>query len=42
MKLNLRLIPLLLLAAVAVTTLAGCKSVYYGTYEKFGVHKRAG
>ena len=35
-----RLLLLLIIAVGAVTMLTGCKSVYYGTYEKFGVHKR--
>lgn len=40
MKLTLRVAALGLLLACVVAPLAGCKSVYYGTYEKFGVYKR--
>lgn len=36
----LRLTCLLVLLVCAFAPLAGCKSVYYGTYEKFGVYKR--
>jgi len=31
---------LILIAVGAIPMLTGCKSVYYGTYEKFGVYKR--
>jgi len=40
MKLNRLMTPLILSAICAVPMLTGCKSVYYGTYEKFGVYKR--
>lgn len=30
----------LLLAALVITTLSACQTAYYGTMEKFGVHKR--
>jgi hypothetical protein len=40
MKLNLRLVCLYLMSACALLALAGCKSAYYGAYEKFGVYKR--
>ncbi|HOK95402.1 MAG TPA: DUF2959 domain-containing protein [Anaerohalosphaeraceae bacterium] len=30
----------LLAALAAITAVAGCQKVYYGTMEKFGVHKR--
>lgn len=36
----LRLTCLTLLLACVSLPLAGCKSAYYGTYEKFGVYKR--
>lgn len=35
-----RVLALAFLAVFALLSLAGCKSVYYGTYEKFGVYKR--
>ncbi len=31
---------LVLTAIIATATVSGCSSVYYGTMEKFGVHKR--
>ena len=40
MKPNLRMFLPIFIAAVAASTFVGCKSVYYGTYEKFGVFKR--
>jgi hypothetical protein len=39
MKLTLRLVCLSILVCVALP-LVGCKSAYYGAYEKFGVYKR--
>lgn len=40
MKLTLRSACLLVLFGCAITLLSGCKSAYYGAYEKFGVYKR--
>lgn len=40
MKTTLRLVLAALVCAAISSTLVGCKSVYYGTYEKFGVYKR--
>lgn len=40
MKPRLRLIFLPVLALCFSLPLVGCKSAYYGTYEKFGVYKR--
>jgi hypothetical protein len=40
MKLTLRLVCLTASLAFVVAPLVGCKSAYYGAYEKFGVYKR--
>jgi predicted nucleic acid-binding Zn-ribbon protein len=40
MKLTLCSAGLLVLLTLAAAPLTGCKSVYYGAYEKFGVYKR--
>jgi len=40
MKLTLRSTCLLVLLGCAIVPLNGCKSAYYGAYEKFGVYKR--
>jgi hypothetical protein len=40
MKLTPRFAISMLLAGFVCTAFVGCKSVYYGTYEKFGVYKR--
>jgi hypothetical protein len=39
-KSNLRIPGLFVLLVCVVSPLAGCKSTYYATYEKFGVYKR--
>ena len=40
MKLTLRFVCLTISLAFVVAPLVGCKTAYYGTYEKFGVYKR--
>lgn len=40
MKSNLRIPGLFVLLVCVAVPLAGCKSAYYGAYEKFGVYKR--